>query len=947
MVEATGWARLTLSAAGDGLFVGYSDSRGRRVSPVANPGWSPRGSAWVPVPAPAGLPRVYWPARATRPLHDMVVRLPVVRPAPADREPGLTSLAVLVRTPPRSFREVGAQIAELVLRAAGVSEERFVLATEGRRGERTPFALPFDIQVTTPDHDELTSSVERLVRGLAPDVRASAVRIRRAALSAADRDSPDILVASTPDLQPAVRGTWRSRPRLIVLDDRAGAFDPATLPAGTSLVTLGPGTAVGPAVFAGRLLREFTHDLPLHEAVRAAAGGLGPDRASIRLHTTPAGLDGLRLATAVDQFQRRTRDLPRYRSVGRAVLATAVPHASRLNDAAEAAQTVRDEFLRETSGFSDLARAEAAWTAAQPERAGIDAAGAALLGEPGVAEPLVATQDRKAAIWLTHDLTAPVVNRIWTLGREVVLGQGHTYLLNVGIGLDWPTNLVDPDVPSIDPILPPTTEPEHLLDVAVYSGTTQILDDPAKRLALPRIGPSEVLQFRLRMPDTGNTTLVRVHIFLRGHILQAYELNLAVGSAEMLGTGPAMRADLVYSRRQQLRLLDDIPARLLSVATNEDESGTHRLMFGTTGGGIKLSEAAVGQARSYLRERMAQAFAELDQAGRLAPEAFDRQIKMLAQSGKALWGRLFDNQPDRLQQKLDEVAAATGGTLQVLRLEPDFAFPWAMLYDWPLPATAGAIEAARVCRGGACPCGPGTRGFCVRGFWGVRLVVEELVRQDDADDYIASVTGAAGSPAVVCTNGVAGDRWAAGMVDALAGGLGRGRVEDLTADKSLLLRLWDPASRPAVLVVVGHLTNTPVDDEPRRPRIYVRASERFLDTEALRDAKRANGTRRWDAPHRPIVLLLGCDTGRSGLGEVHSFVASLSSAGAAAIVATEEKIDTRLAGDLAAQLVPALGTTGTGEALRRWRARLMADGNPLGLVFTCFGSAGAVVPDLM
>lgn len=80
---------------------------------------------------------------------------------------------------------------------------------------------------------------------------------------------------------------------------------------------------------------------------------------------------------------------------------------------------------------------------------------------------------------------------------------------------------------------------------------------------------------------------------------------------------------------------------------------------------------------------------------------------------------------------------------------------------------------------------------------------------------------------------------------------------------------------------------------------------------------------------------------------MHSFVASLSSAGAAAIIATEEKIDTRLAGDLAGHMVPALGDVGTGEALRRWRARLMADGNPLGLVFTCFGSAGAVVPELI
>jgi hypothetical protein len=955
MVGTTGWVRLTLDAAGGGLYVGYADSRGRRVRPVPDPAWSPRGSAWVVIPPPPGAstPPVHWPARATRPLHDMVARLPIVRPALMDREAGLTSLAVLVRGPVP-------QVVPWVLAAVGLSEKRFVVATEARRGAHPPFALPFDVVVTTPDQDELRAAVERLLSGLAPGDRASAIRLR----PAYGNDEPaDILVTSTPELPPLLGTARRARPRLVVLNDRGGLLGPATLPAGTSLVALGPGSPVGPAAFAGRLLREFTHDLPLHEAVRAAAAGLGltpEQQAAIRLHTTPAGLDALRLATAVDDFQRRTRDLPRYRSVGGIEGGVFFPRRpevafsrsesapfSRLEHAAIAAQLVRDEFLRESSGFSDLARAEAAWTAAQPERRDIDAAGAALLGEPAVADPLVAAQDRRTAIWLTHDLTAPVVNRIWTLDRAVVLGQGHSYVLNVGIGIDWPTNLVDPDTPSIDPILPPTSAPEHVLDVAVYSGTTHVLDAPARPLALPRIGPSEVLQFRLRMPDTGDTTLIRVHLYFRGHILQAYELNLALGSAETLGAGPAMRADLVYSRRQQLHRLDRIPPRLLSVATNEDTDGTHRLMFGTTGGAVRLSEATVGASRAYLRERMAQSLAGLDPAGRLAPEAFERQVKMLAQSGKALWGRLFDNQRDPVQQKLDEVSRAASGTLQVLRLEPDFAFPWSMLYDWPLPATSAEVDAATVCRGDQCSCGPGTRGICVRGFWGVRLVVEELVRQDDADDYVDTVAGAAGSPVVVCTVGVPGDQWAMRMVGALTGGLGPARCEDLAADKSLLVRMWDPARRPAVLVVVGHLTNTPVDDEPRRPRIYVRASERFLDTEALRDAKRANGTRRWDAPHRPIVLLLGCDTGRSGLGEVHSFVASLSSAGAAAIIATEEKIDTRLAGDLAGHMVPALGDVGTGEALRRWRARLMADGNPLGLVFTCFGSAGAVVPELI
>jgi len=566
---------------------------------------------------------------------------------------------------------------------------------------------------------------------------------------------------------------------------------------------------------------------------------------------------------------------------------------------------------------------------------------------------VAASQERRATIWLTHDFAAPAADRIGDLDRNGVLARGRSYLLNVGVGIDWPTNLVDPDTPPVDPILPPTTEVRYRLDVAVYSDSATIIDVPVKELRLPRIGPSEKVTFHLRMPTDGDSSRIRVLIYYREHVVQAFALHLTLGAVEEYRGEPAMVMELEYSRRPRFRRLETLPARLLGVATNQDRGGgTHRVMFGSTGGEISLSERTVGAARKYLREHMADAFTKLDPAGQLPATDFDAQIKALAQTGHDLWGKFYDDRCDRLQQKLNEVIAATTGIIQVLRLEPDFAFPWGMLYDWTLPETAADLDAAAVCRGGSakqvCSCNPKVPGVCVRGFWGIRLIVEELVRQEDADEYMETVAGAPGAPAVVCTVGVKGeDLWAQGMVNTLAGKLGSARFEDLVAKQSLLDRMWDPKCRPAVLLVVGHLTNSPVADEPDHPRIYVRCIERFLDTDRLRRAKQEHGTRRWDSPYRPIVLLLGCDTGRSGLGEVHSFVSGLSSAGAAAIIATEEKIDTRLAGNLASALVPALGRCCAGEALRIWRADLMADGNPLGLVFTCFGSAGAVVPELM
>ncbi|MBM2620728.1 hypothetical protein JIG36_35035 [Actinoplanes sp. LDG1-06] len=942
----TDWVRLTLNTAYSDVFVWYDDSRGEQVRPALTAPPPPLGSEWVPFPSAGPPGQVLWPARATQFLLGMLARLPIVRPTALEHEDDVTRLAVLVNGPVPSDWPATRDRLRRVLETIGLNDSRIVLMPESRPGGHPAFSLPFDVVVTTADHDDLTGSAGRLVSTLTDEERQAALRIRYTA--GIDPDvSADVLVTSAAELSSSSDAVLHLRPRVVVA---VGPVDPGVLPAGTSLVMLDPEAEVGPAVFAGRLLREFTHDLPLHEAVTTAAADLG---ISATLRTTPAGLDDLRLSSAVQSFQDRTHDLPRYHSVGRpsaSAFSYLVPPADQLNIAADRAQTIDFEFLRESSGFADLARAEHAWALAQPERQMIDTAGRAIAAQPDALDDLVQSQKRRATLWLTHDRTASAGFRVYRIDERAVLAHGRTYALHVGIGIDWPTDLVDAGALPIGQILPPTSEAEHALDVAVFSSTAEILDQPSQRLSLPRMGPSEILDFRLRMPTGGDSCLVRVHIYHRGHILQAFALRITLDSQEGDAGRPVLRAELVYSRRRQLRDLDDIPPRLLSIATNDDNNGSHRLMFGDTGGAVRLNESHIKPARDFLRDQMADVFALLDSAGHVPSETFERRIKAMALRGQDLWGKFFDEQ-QQVQDKLDEVAAATTGTLQVVRLVPGFAFPWAMLYDWDLPGKVAEIEAAVVCRGvrggQVCDCGPTTGNFCVRGFWGIRLVVEELVAQQDADDYITSVSGADDFPTVVSTVGlVHEDHWAMTMIDTLAKGLGPGRCEDLTADQSLLVRLWDPHRRPAVLVVVGHLTTALVDSESRHPRIYVRATEKYLDTANLRTAKRTNGTRRWEKPYRPIILLLGCDTGRTGLDDMHSFVSSLSSAGAAAVIATEGKIDTRLAGELACELVPALAERGAGEALRYWRSQLMADGNPLGLVFTCFGSAGAVVPAL-
>jgi hypothetical protein len=74
--------------------------------------------------------------------------------------------------------------------------------------------------------------------------------------------------------------------------------------------------------------------------------------------------------------------------------------------------------------------------------------------------------------------------------------------------------------------------------------------------------------------------------------------------------------------------------------------------------------------------------------------------------------------------------------------------------------------------------------------------------------------------------------------------------------------------------------------------------------------------------------------------------AGLARCGASTVIATEEIIDTRTARAVASAVVPLLDAVGPGEALRAWRAREFANGNPLGFMLTCFGSADVTVPAL-
>jgi hypothetical protein len=963
--HSTPWIRLEFVVDDDVLRVGYSDSRGSVVRPSSSsryqlelPWYVLRQSGAEAALTDTRTVSVSWPTRASTLVFRLVQHMPAFREGPHGG--GSVPLAVLVAPPPGS--QGGAEfdvLTSAILQIIGFSSQKYVVGVEVPGPAPPPFDLPFDIADTTSTARKLRRFVGRLLGDLSEEQLRHAMLVHPISEPELRRAAPkhDIVVASMDAVAQSVLRR-RKGPRLIIAGDPKGmaaTLSANMLPKGTSLITLPFSTADRRLAMTKAVLRELVHDLPLHEVVLNAGRELDLDdseRALVHLWTSPGGLDSLRLQAAYERFVDRSAGLVRYSGVGRNLalptnLQQLKPESARIEAALDAVRRASNDFGRESAGLTEMAQAEEARHQAQGEIDDSRVRVREIASAPDLAAELEDRQDRRVAIWLAHDPASLPVNRAPEINARTILARGQRYVVNVAIGLVWPTDLVAAGTPSLDPILPPSDDAKHEIRVAVFSDSATVLDQPAKIVILGRFGPAGPVTFLVQTHRKRRRMRLRVLIYYGHHVLQAFTVDARLADQESFAPKPALTVGLTYSRREQLRELGDIPARALCVATNADANGgTHRLLF-DDGFPVRLSSETVVNAQKALRGALGNAFRKLGRADRLTDKLLASTVKSLAKDGKLLWKYIYDNGAVPLQDHLDGVRRTAGQTVQVLRLYPEYAFPWPMLYDWSLPGDVSAFERAPVCLGrrdgGLCSCThQQTSPICVRGFWGLRLVIEELVRQGDVDEPLLHTAGAPGAPAVICALG-SRDQSCVSVVKTLKAQL-RNDLEDFAASRSLLDRMWDPAGRPAVLVAIGHLTEKQERLETWYPRIYVRAREKYLATDALTEHRSNFG--RWALPNRPVVLLLACSSGRDEPGKLHSFVTTLGSAGAAAIVATEEKIDTRLAAAVAKAVIGQLATIGPGEALRAWRAEAMSLGNPCGMLFTCFGNADVTVPQL-
>lgn len=575
---------------------------------------------------------------------------------------------------------------------------------------------------------------------------------------------------------------------------------------------------------------------------------------------------------------------------------------------------------------------------------------------PKVTAEMRERQERRVNIALQSLESSPVR----AIKPDRTLRRSGLYRLRVQIGQRSKESLVVGEAPGVDSLLPPAGPKGHTLDVVVYEKDfSLLLSSRVQTLRLPETGGSEPVYFDLRAPERKGKARLRVKVYYRNQLLQSFLLEAVIADQEQKAEkpSPALRVDLAYSRTARFTNLEVFKERALSIGVNQDpEGGSHLFMFkvGKAAEAIDVSEKIldeqIGKFRKLLQD------ATVDAKGRprfptalppVAPpgEDFYQVIRDLAEAGSNLYDALLVRLSPALEERFQQIARSADGTLQIMRDDPSYVFPWSILYDFGLPERIVGGPPAPVCLGGEegkpCAHGPGDDVYCVRGFWGIRHALEILMaRGGVTEDEVTAVEREAREGAVCLATG-AQDEPTQLFVAEMEKSLGTG-IRVIGGAEDVLDLLWDEQRRPALLIVLGHLETEEIVGEPPGPRIVLAPKKKWLRAKAITARERKAGE--WRHQPRSVVLLMACGSGATEVSTLNDFVTSLSSAGAAAVVGTECLVFTKLVTLFAREVTGALwsGKVTLGEAIKNLRRRLVSAGNPLAFVFSAAGNADLV-----
>jgi hypothetical protein len=229
----------------------------------------------------------------------------------------------------------------------------------------------------------------------------------------------------------------------------------------------------------------------------------------------------------------------------------------------------------------------------------------------------------------------------------------------------------------------------------------------------------------------------------------------------------------------------------------------------------------------------------------------------------------------------------------------------------------------------------------LRGFWGFRHIVEQLVgTQPPLDDVPGKISKLPTIPPVRFIRTVA-DPYVQALVNDFSTSPFDTSVKEYSVPECFLDPLRDPAQRPAVVLYLGHQI---IEGPAEAPETSLLAADKSILLRLSDITHEILKPGKWSSP-RSIVILLGCATGSDRMDTGIGLSGGLLNLGAGGVVATEcivfTDIVARMARDLTREL---LSGKSMGDSMKNCTWALAQEGCPMGLVFTYLGPAEAALP---
>lgn len=940
------WVRLVVRQRNDGLdTLGFEDSEGVRVRAgrgTRSPGWHERivrlgeGSQFtlaVPDALASRLERALgrldrWRGGATRP--------PVV--------------PVFVRAPKR-FAEVDWR--STVLPSDTISDRFVFLSSRRVTATPGPLTLPLhvlavgeagsdvlehlgDTQNTWVDA-QIGQSVSTL--SWVPDARSAWQHLN-------ERDV-DLLILGHGDASRLVVPR-RSRVRLAVVLGRQpeSALRIAAMPLwGVRSVLLLPppsGTALGSTYESeqldevGRLLRALSHDLPLHDAVREAMPGWD----GTGLAGSPQSLQDLRLSSVWLEAERRVVSFEgllgagahQWSTLERRVEPGSLPVLRREMPVPSMPDI---NFLREVDGLHPLGDVVRRLDEMEEWLAGAVSRGAR---SPEEARPtrVVNIQLQRQAGTLARDAHSTYVDPYRSLAAS------SRYSLEVQIGAPSEKSIVVGEQEPIDLLLPDNSS-GHRLTVTVFTDTLDVHGPTSQDLDLPPEGASGIVRFDLGTRAPGVAWL-RLNIYFRGNLVQTYRVRTVVAAEETTERELAVIADLEHTATARWDDLDALTPRDLSLVLNADDHGRHRLFVkaGHLDGMLPLDASALSGTVAAMRASL-NAVVNRQAVALAADELARATLVELARLGSdaylAVFGRSYPGVSIELLPALYPLRSAREAAVQVTRADIHQVVPWSQLYDWEI-AAAGPVETCFGRRADDAPCdhGPDDGVACVNGFWGVRLLVEELLPEREGRARQGTINANDGA---VLALGVTGDPATTALASDMTALLPAGRVRDLTPQDVFLDTVFAGKVTPGIILVLGGYEVGAAGTAHPHDRIKVPTTEVHLTPPAILQRMAQTGV--WERP-RPLVFLLSCGSSAVRTTDLTSFLSALVACGAAAIIGSQCDVYTTLARSFSIAVLARMRGVGYPsapfcQAVHQARRDLVMKGDVRALAFDAFGPA--------